>query len=129
LIDCYNRNGELFQYKEQFQEAITSFNKVVDLCAEDMHSENRRIMSSALYSIGYCHQQLNQNEEAKQSFLKAVEVMRTSLIIEINKTGKQMDNSVTNEVLIQPSIFDTDYIKDMKEVLADILFRVQETKD
>jgi hypothetical protein len=40
-------------------------------------------MSSALYNIGYCNQQLKLNEEANKAFAKAVEVIRTCIIMEL----------------------------------------------
>lgn len=56
LIDCNNRNAELFQFKEQFQEAIGYFEEVIKLVpVEAFDLENMRILSSALYNIGYCN--------------------------------------------------------------------------
>lgn len=70
LIDVYNREAELFSFREQYKEAILNFDKVVDLCsAGEIDSENLRLMTSALYNIGYCNQQIKQNEEAKKAYL------------------------------------------------------------
>jgi len=40
-----------------------------------------------------------------------------------------VDPAVTDDKLIQPSIFDTPEIKDLKETLADLLAKYQETLD
>jgi len=58
LIDVHNREAELFSFKEQYQESIQYFEKVVELCSQDDSSnvDNLRLMASALYNIGFCNQ-------------------------------------------------------------------------
>ena len=40
-----------------------------------------------------------------------------------------VDESVTNEKLVQPSIFDNETIKDLKGILQDVVLKIQETQD
>ena len=48
----------------------------------------------------------------------------------MSKIGKNVDrDTVSNETLLQPSIFDTDQIKELKIFLQEIMHKVQETKD
>ncbi|CDW77223.1 UNKNOWN [Stylonychia lemnae] len=132
MIDVHNREAELFSFKEQYKESIQYFDKVVDLCSSDESSnvDNLRLMASALYNIGFCNQQMKMNEPASKAYKQAVEVMKTSIIIEMGRNGQKVDEAKkTAELLVQPSIFDNDSLKELKALLQEILIKVQETND
>lgn len=60
-----------------------------------------------------------------KSYQKAVNVMRSFLITEIQRTGKSMDsNIVSNEEILKPSIFDTEDIKELKGLFGEMLIKV-----
>ncbi len=74
--------------------------------------------------------QLKQPESAKEAFKKAVEVIRTCVLMELKKNGSQQpDNKVTNEELVQPSVFDNDNLKELKALLQTLLENVLETNE
>jgi len=41
-----------------------------------------------LYNIGFCNQQMKKNDEASKAYHKALEVMKTSIIIEMGRNGQ-----------------------------------------
>lgn len=60
---------------------------------------------------------MKKNDEAKSAFVRAQEVMKSLIIQEIKATGGSTSiklEDATVEQLTQPSIFDTDRIKDLK---------------
>eukprot|EP00347_Sterkiella_histriomuscorum_P008586 403344526 len=134
LIDSFNRQAELFQFKEQFEQAVVCFEKVVELCQsqKNLDYNNMRLLSASLYNIGYCHQLTQKNDEAKAAYEKAQGVMKTHIISEVKSQGggQNLDyENSTVQQLSQPSIFDTDRIKELKSLLIEISAKLQETAE
>jgi len=131
LIDLNNRNAELFQFKEQFKEAVVYFERVVGLVpVQEYDLENMRILSSALYNIGYCNQQLKLNDEASKAFGKAVDIIRTCVVVELQRNGStSVSHETPNEELVKPSIFDSETVKDLKSLMVELLGQVQDSTE
>jgi hypothetical protein len=70
MIDALSRQGDVALFAEQVEEAITYFYKSVELCKEFIQG-NERVMSSTLYTIGCCYQQIKINEEAGKAFAES----------------------------------------------------------
>lgn len=73
---------------------------------------------------------IKQNEEASKAFLKAIEVIRTCIVFELQRNGNTTVTLDTSyETLVQPSIFDNQALKDLKDVMGDLLSKIQETSE
>lgn len=73
---------------------------------------------------------IKQNEEASKAFLKAIEVIRTCIVFELQRNGNTTVTLDTSyETLVQPSIFDNQALKELKDVMGDLLSKIQETSE
>ena len=73
---------------------------------------------------------LKLNEDANIAFSKALEVIRTCIVFELQKNGnKTVSLETPFEQLVQPSIFDDDTLKELKELMGDLIAKVEETKE
>ena len=131
LIDSYNRRAEILQFKESYEDAIADFEKVIEF-TRAFPSGNERVLGSAYYLIGYINMQQKKNREAKLAYEEAIKVIRDLIIQTYKKVGKEFNSNseaVTMKELLEPSIFDTDYIKELKSVLQDMKDKADEAVD
>ena len=110
LIDSYIRYGDITLFREQIPVSIELYRKAVDLCREQRDG-NERMLSSTLYTIGCCYQQVNDNAEAAKAFQESLDILRAFI-----KEQLKLASEMTDERLVQPSIFDTEEVKDLKGV-------------
>lgn len=88
LIDLYSRSGELFQYKENFPEAIKFFKDCLDLI-NDNQDGNERQMIATTFSIGYCLEMIKSYDEANLIYTRSVDMLKKFIALKICKiTGK-----------------------------------------
>ena len=50
------------------------------------------------------------------------------MIKKLNENNQPVDPSISNEKLVQPSIFDIDIIKELKDFLKELLEKLLETQ-
>ena len=58
-----------------------------------------------------------------------MDAFRSALIKKLHENNQPVDPSATNEKLVQPSIFDIDEIKQLKDFLKDLLEKLLETQE
>ena len=120
LIDAYYKLGELCFFQELYEPAIPYYGRVTELCTKNGKTkpENTRILASAFFQIGSAYQNLQKRAEAEYNYTKGAEVFKFIIIYESKQVGKEIDpEAVTFEQLVQPSIFDNEGLKDLKEQL------------
>jgi|LauGreDrversion4_2_1035121.scaffolds.fasta_scaffold475858_2 hypothetical protein len=105
-------------FREDIGGAVEQFSYAVDLCKE-FPLGNERSMASTLFTIGCCLQQVQKSAEAGDAFLKSVEPLRKAIANEMSHNNQSLENfdSISNDKLVQPSIFDNDTIKELKSIL------------
>ena len=114
-------------FKEDIQGAIDSYKKAVDYCQQFILG-NERLLASTYFTIGCCYQQIQNNAEAGTHFELAVDAFRACLIKKLNENNQPTDPTTSNEKLVQPSIFDIDEIKELKDFLKELLEKLLETQ-
>lgn len=120
LIDAYYKLGELCFFQELYEPAIPYYGRVTELCTKNGKTkpENTRILASAFFQIGSAYQNMQKRAEAEYNYTKGAEVFKFIIIYESKQVGKEIDpEAVTFEQLVQPSIFDNEGLKDLKEQL------------
>lgn len=114
--------------KEQLPESIVDYLKVIELCTEHK-KDNERTMASAFQSIGQCNNLMKRNLEAKEAYEKASMVIRELLITKLRQLGKAIDeDTVTEKQLVEPSIFDDEAVKELKDVYQEMLTYAMEAQ-
>lgn len=114
------------RFKEDFPESINFQRSAVELCLE-FFKGNERIMASTLYTIGCSYQQISNNAEAAKAFAESLKVLREYLITVLAENQQAVPADITDEKLLQPSIFDSERVKDLKGILSDVMLKLQET--
>lgn len=94
--------------------------KVLLLC-EKYKEGNERNLASAYFSIGICNGLIRKNMEAKKAFEDASLIYKDLIIKKLKILGQEIDDNVTSEKLIEPSIFDDDDVKGLKLCYKDML--------
>ena len=95
--------------------------------AASYNLENMRVLASALFNIGYCNQQLKQSDEAGAAFRKAVGVIRACVVTELRRNGSaSASESTPDEELVRPSVFDSEVVRDLKALMAELLGQAQD---
>jgi tetratricopeptide (TPR) repeat protein len=89
LVDTYSRLGELFQYKESFDEAIRSFKETLNIVSQNP-TGNERQMIATTFNLGYCLENLKKYDEAKLTYLSSVEMLK-QLIADMMSTFSGTD--------------------------------------
>ena len=99
---------------------------VINLCTIEPKG-NERVKAAALFNIGSIHLQNKQNSEAKKFILDAMEVIKVLLVQTIENSPEYLSRNKTYDLatvtvaeLIEPSIFDDNKIKELKEFLTEM---------
>ena len=86
-----------------------------------------RISASAFFQIASAYSHIKKPNEAEYNYRQASQVFKAIIIFESKSVGKEIDaNTITFEQLVQPSIFDNEDLKDLKEQLKEILERIED---
>lgn len=130
LIDCYYKFGELCHFQELFEESIPYFGKVTELCATIGKGSfvNMKTLATAFFQIGSSYTQLKKQVEAGLNYKNALDMLKIVITSEYKQIVPTFDSkTVTNEWLIQPSIFDNDELRGLRGFYIDILERIEES--
>ena len=129
-IDVYYKFGELCHFQELYEESIPYFSKVTELCATVGKGSraNMKTSATAFFEVGSSYSQLKKSQDATKNYKLALEILKKLICLEYNQIGKNYDsNTVSNEIILQPSIFDNEELKDLKGFFAEILARIDDT--
>ena len=119
LIDTLATRAEIEMFKEQFQDSIADYMRVIELC-KTYKEGNERSLASAFYCIGMANSLMARVTEAKEAYEKAQSIYRDLLITKLRQQGKDVSDDITYERLVEPSIFDNEDVKELKRLYKDM---------
>lgn len=65
LIDVTLREAEYAKFYQDFDTAMSGFQKVIEYCSDKYKAGNERILCSAQFGIGYLQLEMGKRDEAK----------------------------------------------------------------
>lgn len=127
-IDTTLRRADFAKFYQDLDSSMADYSEVINICKQ-FPEGNERIMGSAFFALGQIHLESNRREEALTKFLSVESILKQCMFTKLKEAGQsEIDTAAEVSVLIQPSIFDDDKIKELKSSLADVQEYITECK-